>query len=154
MARAPVNVLVFPYRMIDGNVEFAVFNRADSVHNRNEDFWQGIAGGAEDNETPMEAAVRESWEEARIPRTCHYTQLDATCSVPASVFKGTGWGPEIYVVREYSFGVDIGDHEILLSEEHVDFRWLSLAAAAKIVKYQSNSVALGELHLRIQRKDL
>jgi hypothetical protein len=30
-----------------GEFEFAVFKRADA------DFWQGIAGGGEDNETPM-----------------------------------------------------------------------------------------------------
>lgn len=51
MPRAPFQVLVFPYRknLLD-QFEFALLLRAD------EGFWQGIAGGGEDSETPLEAA--------------------------------------------------------------------------------------------------
>jgi dihydroneopterin triphosphate diphosphatase len=150
MPRAPINALVFPYRQARKDYEYAIFRRSDSP----DEFWQGISGGAEDDETPMEAAIRESWEEGRIPSNKHFTQLDSTCTMPASIYRGTGWGPEIYVVREYSFGVDTGDHDIVVSEEHTDYRWLSLEDAQAIVKFPSNSHALGELSQRIQRDDL
>ena len=118
------------------------------------DFWQGISGGAEDDETPMEAAKRESWEEARIDPDSRFTQLDSKCSIPASNFKGTGWRDDVYVVHEYSFGVDVGDQEIVLSDEHTDHRWVSLDEAIATLKHQSNRYAIGELNLRIQRQDL
>ena len=49
MARAPFNVLVFPYRLTNHGLEYAIFNRADAE----EDFWQGLSGGGEDRETPL-----------------------------------------------------------------------------------------------------
>ena len=150
MARAPINALVFPYRKKGDGYEFAIFNRSDCE----EDFWQGISGGAEDDETPMEAAKRESWEEGRIDPDSPFTQLDSICSLPASNFRGTGWGDDVYVVHEYAFGVRVENQEIELSDEHKEYRWLSLDEAITTVKFQSNRHALGELSLRIERKDL
>ncbi|MDP9310318.1 MAG: hypothetical protein M3R24_05410 [Chloroflexota bacterium] len=50
MARAPFQVLVFPYHQrSDGIYVFAVFRRADDP------YWQGIAGGGEGDETPRQA---------------------------------------------------------------------------------------------------
>src|SRR5882672_8901989 len=61
MGRAPFQVLVFPFRRVQaGRLEYAIFRRADI------DAWQGIAGGGEDDETLIEAAIREAREEAGI----------------------------------------------------------------------------------------
>ena len=70
MPRAPYQVLVLPYRRTNaGEFEYALFQRA------NEGFWQFIAGGGEDDETPLQAARRETWEEARIPTGCQFLPL-------------------------------------------------------------------------------
>src|SRR5215216_3724181 len=62
MARAPFQVLVLPFRIVDTSTfEYALFKRSD------EPYWQGIAGGGEDAETPLAAARREAFEEAQIP---------------------------------------------------------------------------------------
>jgi dATP pyrophosphohydrolase len=51
LARAPFQILVFPYCKDDsGKIQYAIFSRADYF------CWQGIAGGGEDKETPLEAA--------------------------------------------------------------------------------------------------
>lgn len=55
--RAPFQILAIPYQIIDGSPRYCVFHRADH------DQWQFIAGGGEDNETPLEAAKRETVEE-------------------------------------------------------------------------------------------
>jgi dATP pyrophosphohydrolase len=61
MARAPFQILVFLYLEVGGSeYEYALLKRSDAG------WWQGIAGGAEDNETPLEAARRETNEEAGI----------------------------------------------------------------------------------------
>ena len=50
--RSPLQILVLPFRKnSNGEFEFAVFRRTDAG------FWQGIAGGGEDNEIPEATAV-------------------------------------------------------------------------------------------------
>ena len=53
--RAPFQILAIPYRIVDGTPMYCVFHRADH------DQWQFIAGGGEDNETPLAAAKRETF---------------------------------------------------------------------------------------------
>ncbi len=54
--RAPFQIRAIPYRMINESLMYCVFHRADF------DQWQFIAGGGENNETPLEAAKREAIE--------------------------------------------------------------------------------------------
>ncbi len=59
--RRPHQILAFPYKKDkDGKYLYACFCRTG----KNER-WQGIAGGVEDGETPMEACRKESYEEAK-----------------------------------------------------------------------------------------
>jgi dihydroneopterin triphosphate diphosphatase len=58
MSRAPFQVLVFPYkRSPAGGIQYAIFSRADYP------CWQGISGGGEGDESPLEAAKRETLKE-------------------------------------------------------------------------------------------
>ncbi len=69
-------------------------------------YWQGITGGGEDGEIPIESAKREAFEEAGITRECSYIQLDSVSSLPVE----DGWrvplGDDVYVIKEFSFGVE------------------------------------------------
>jgi dATP pyrophosphohydrolase len=146
VARAPFQVLVLPYRVAGhGEFEFAVFSRSDY------DCWQGIAGGGEAEETPLQTARREAQEEAGIPATCPFLRLDTVASVPVTCFPASaGWGNHRYVVPEYSFGVDATGIDISVSGEHREFRWLTFPQAERVLKYDSNRVALWELHQKIR----
>ena len=151
MTRTPVNVLVLPFRRRTGAaVEFAIFRRADDPG----ELWQGVAGGVEEGETPLEAARRELAEETGLvaPPACWLT-LDAQASVPAAIFRNSpAWGPDVFVVQEVAFGVDVGDvHELDLSHEHHEYQWLGLEAASRLVRYDSNRTALWELNERLTR---
>ena len=65
MARAPFNVLVFPYRHVDHDqFEYALFKRSDAG------FWQGVSGGGEDDETPLQTA-REKRMKKRVSPHIH-----------------------------------------------------------------------------------
>jgi dihydroneopterin triphosphate diphosphatase len=69
MTRAPFQVLIYPYRRIqEDRFEYAIFKRAD------EGFWQGISGGGEDGESPLEAARREAFEEAGLAPDLDFLQ--------------------------------------------------------------------------------
>ena len=70
MARAPLQVLVIPFRQnLDGNPKYAICRRA------NESYWQGIAGVGQDCESPIQAAKREAFEEAHIPVCSSFFKL-------------------------------------------------------------------------------
>ena len=125
-------------------MEFALFRCAD------DGAWQGIAGGGEDAETPIAAAMREAFEEARIPSTCAFIALDSIASISAAVFPDSAlWGDDVYVVREYAFGVDVSGLHLGVADEHTEMRWLSCHEAIALVRYDSNRTALWELNQRI-----
>ena len=148
MPRAPFQVLVLPYRRTNaGEFQYALFQRT------NEGFWQFIAGGGEDDETPLQAARRETWEEARIPTGCQFLPLQTMCMVPVTSFS-MDWpllpsGEERYVIPEYAFGVDAAGCEIAISNEHRTWDWLSYVDALAILRFDSNRTALWELNQRL-----
>jgi dihydroneopterin triphosphate diphosphatase len=146
MARAPFQVLVIPYRRrFDGDYEFALFRRAD------EGYWQAIAGGGEDKETPLQAARREAFEEAGITLEAPCRPLDTMASVQVTCFRDSHlWGDSVYVIPEYCFGVDTTSLTLILSNEHTELRWARYAEAAQMVRYDSNRVALWELNQKIR----
>ncbi len=145
MPRAPFQVLVLPWRWAeDGSAEFLIARRADL------DIWQAIAGGGEDDETPLAAARREAYEEAGIPADCTFLPLDATTSIPVHVFPaGRHWEDDVFVIPEHTFGVDVNGRRLRMSHEHTEIRWLSIADASALLRFDSNRIALWELNQRI-----
>jgi dihydroneopterin triphosphate diphosphatase len=109
----------------------------------------------EDGETPLAAAQREGWEEARIPLDATYMPLDTRCSIPVYHFHDHPlWGAQTYVIPEYSFAVDAGEQQIVLSPEHRESRWLHYEEAIRCLTFDSNKTALWELQQRLLRQDL
>ncbi len=145
MPRAPFQVLVLPYRRTANTFEFAVFSRSDY------ECWQGVAGGGEDDETPLEAARREAYEEASISRQTGFLPLQATCSVPVHIFAESAlWDRNTFVIPQHSFGVDCTGQQISLSHEHTEVQWLCYAEAYERLTYDSNRTALWELNQRVR----
>lgn len=136
MARARYQVLVIPYCIQDGNVQFCLFRRSDMG------IWQFIAGGGEEDDISIiESAKREAFEEAGISKTCNFFKLDTCCSIPANCFKNAEaiWGKECFVIPEYAFAVRVESA----------FLQLSHAEAHTRLQYDSNKTALWELNRRI-----
>ncbi|MBE5822415.1 MAG: NUDIX pyrophosphatase [Clostridiales bacterium] len=145
MARAKFQVLVIPFKRDGEKIKFCMFHR---THMK---LWQFIAGGGEDNETKIEAAKREAFEEAGIRGNVFY-ELDTCCSIPANCFKESiNWGDECFVVPEYAFAVEINEENIAISHEHSKYEWVDYDTAISNLRYDSNKVALGELVARIDR---
>lgn len=130
--------------MDNGEIEYAVFRRADL------DCWQGIAGGGEDDETPIEAAKRESHEEAGISPDSDYMKLHSLSTIPVVGINGFIWGEDVLVIPQYSFGVRVEDSDLKLSSEHTEYRWLSYDKAHDLLKWDSNKNALWELDYRLK----
>ena len=145
--RAPFQVLVIPYKIINKKILYGIFLRSDMK------VWQAISGGGEDNETPIEAATREANVEAAIEYSANYIKLDSTCTIPVEFVTGKfTWGKDVYVLNEYTFGVDVTDKDIVLSDEHDDVKWLTYDEARKVLEWDSNTSALWELNKRLLRR--
>ena len=139
--RAPFQVLVIPYRITDGKPLYCVLHRADH------DEWQFIAGGGEDEETPLQAAIREASEEGNITSD-DMTELKSLSYVPADCIaadRREHWDKNITEIPEHCFAVR-WDAEIKLSREHTASAWLNYEKASKVLKWESNRTALCELN--------
>lgn len=149
MARAPFQVLVYPhYTVLDHEREYLLLKRADAS------YWQGVAGGGKGCETPLDAARREVWEEAGIPRTARFLQLITVLPIPASEFRDSArlWGSEVRMIPQYCFGVWAEQKDIVLSPEHVEYKWLKYEDAYRLVKYEGDKIALWELATKLRKE--
>ena len=114
------------------------------------DQWQFVAGGGEDTETPIEAAVREISEETGI-KADNIIKLVSMTYVPVDVISKRHrehWAKDIYVLPEYSFAFEC-THDIELSNEHLEYDWLSYDEAMTRLNWDSNKTALYELNCRL-----
>ena len=148
--RAPFQVLIFPYIKDEktGKILYAIFKRSDL------DFWQGISGGGESDETLAEAARREVHEETNIQaNTSDFTRLSSMTTIPSAYIKGQIWGAVI-MIPEFSFGLKTKSRELSLSSEHSEYLWLEIDEAIEKLKYDSNKSALWELNYRLKNNDI
>ena len=145
--RAPFQILALPYKIVDGNPIFCVFHRSDFNQ------WQFIAGGGEDDETPLQAAKREILEESGVVAK-NIIELKSLCHIPTDIFPqrtSYGWPEDTYVIPEYCFAFECND-EITLSHEHTEYAWLSYEKSKSKLKWDSNRVALYELKCILNSK--
>ena len=145
--RLPKQVLIIPYRIKDKNVQFCIFKRKDL------EFWQWISGGVEDFDENLYAAdKREIFEETGVDSNIELTQLECITKIPVvNIVKEFRWGNDIFYADEYSFSVKFDNIDIVLSDEHSLYSWMSFEEAKKLLKYDSNKSALWELNEKIKR---
>ena len=143
--RACFQVLTIPYRYGSGRWEFAVLKRGDAG------YWQFVAGGGEEGETPIQAARREAAEEAGIDAEAAFAVLDTVASIPRECFpEAADWPAYMYVIPEHCFATDVGEAELHLSHELMELRWVGFDEARAMLKWDSNRTALYELNERLK----
>ncbi|WP_288528599.1 NUDIX pyrophosphatase [uncultured Eubacterium sp.] len=148
MSRAPYNILVLPYYIYKNNVEYCIFKRSDM------NIWQFIAGGGEDDEEPRTAAIRESLEEASISPNSNYRQLVSMGYVSVENFSEKvrqTWG-EKSVIPVFTFSVNLYKKDIVISDEHTEFKWCNYTEAKERLHFDLDKTALYELNEKIKRR--
>jgi len=141
--RAPFQILAIPYKKAQ-ELQFCVLHRSDT------DQYQFVAGGGEDDEKPIEAALREISEETAFTAE-KIIPLTSMAYVPASVISKKHrdlWPVETFVIPEYAFGFEC-DRDIMLSSEHSGLEWLTYSDAMSKLTWDSNKTALYELNCRL-----
>lgn len=148
MARAPFQVLVYPYYTAPHReFEYLLLKRSDAA------YWQGIAGGGEGSETPLEAAKRETLEETGISKDSRFLRLITVLPIPATEFRDHHlWGRRV-CIPQYCFGVLPKEKMIVLSSEHTGHKWLMYEEAYRLMKYEGNKIALWELDKRLKKEE-
>lgn len=145
MSLKPEEVLVLPYyRRGTGEIEYAIFLRAGDC------YWQGIAGGVEKKETPLQAAKREAHEEGGISSNARFTTLDSVTYFSVPVIKDDRC-EEIFTVRQYTFAVEMKRRNLILSDEHTEYRWGRYNNATRLLKWDGDKLALKELRQKLTK---
>lgn len=145
--REPYQILAIPYRIVDGTPLFCIFRRTDSS------YWQFIAGGGENRETPTQAAIRETKEEIGFEPQ-NIKQLTCIAYVPSEVIaesKRLHWDKNTFVIPEYSYAFEC-NKEPILSKEHTEYKWLTYDEARKLLKWDSNKVAMYEIKCILENR--
>lgn len=151
MPRQPKQVHIFLYRKREDHYEYAIFQRADMLF-----CWQGVCGGLEDEETEVEGARREIFEEAGVKEYLPLYRLESISCLPSNIFdKETRemWGNDVVIIPLYFFAMPF-DGVIQLSDEHTEMRWLPYEQAHELVYYNDQKTALYELNERLIRNNL
>lgn len=149
--RAPLQVLVIPFLVDAGRPFYCILKRSDAY------YWHFIAGGAEDAETPLQAAIREANEEIGAQPDARVFPLKFQTFVPAQVISQKHrqyWPEDTYIIPEYNFAIQLRENKIRLSQEHTEYCWVAYEEAISLLNWQSNAVALYELNERIKNGDL
>jgi len=113
-------------------------------------FWQSITGEVE-NETLLDAVLRETSEEAGI-KTEDIIQIIK--NVNHFEYKNT---KKDCIVTEYVFGLEVNlNQEVRLDKniykEHDEFKWVSLEDALKLLKWKSSKESMKQLVQMIAQK--
>lgn len=143
--RAPFQVLVLPYRHTADGPRYCILRRSDAG------YWQFVAGGGEQGESPEEAAARELREETG--KTGPLLRLTAMTWFPAKDVRpdwATLWGERTLVVPEYMFAVRLDGGAVSLSYEHTAYQWVPYDAAQALLHWEGDQTALYELDNRIR----
>jgi len=137
--RIPIQVLVYPVRKTKGDWEYLMLKR---VKNRGE-FWQGVTGAPENDETLSEAAKRELYEETGYS-SVNLIKTDISYIIPME----DRW-KEIYPegtkeIPEYLFIAVIyhPDPPKIDPIEHNDWKWCSYDEAINLLTWEDNKRAL------------
>ena len=143
MSKIKVRVVdCYVFNLVDNVPEFLILKR-----NKNkiyEHLWQGVAGKIEKDEKAWQTAIRELKEE---------TGLD-----PSNIFIAD------HVSRFYEtkgdrvnlvpvFGVEVSSKDVILSDEHIDFKWVHYADARNTLVWNGQKKGLEVINDMILSND-
>jgi len=139
--KKPESVLVVIY--IKANKKVLMLQRKDDPT-----FWQSVTGSLEQDETPIQAAIREIKEETGIDViTDGLTLMDTGHTVIFDIFPQFlhRYAPGITKNKEYWFYLPLPYAYPLWLTEHDDHHWLSCDKAIALTKSSNNAEAILKL---------
>lgn len=143
MSKIKVRVVdCYVFNLVDNVPEYLILKR-----NKNkiyEHLWQGVAGKIEKDEKAWQTAIRELKEE---------TGLD-----PSNIFIADHVS-RFYETKEDRvnlvpvFGIEVSSKDVILSDEHVDFKWVHYADARNTLVWNGQKKGLEVINDMILSND-
>ncbi len=137
--RIPIQVLVYPVRKTNIYWEFLILKR---VKNRG-GFWQGVTGAPENEETLLESAKRELYEETGYNPT-NLIQTDISYIIPMEDRWKDIYPEGTKEIPEYLFIAKINhsNHPKIDPIEHNEWKWCDFDEALSLLLWEDNKKAL------------
>ena len=144
MFKTPISALVLIHTP---DLQVLIMERADKVG-----FWQSVTGSVEGDETPLQAAMREVFEETGLDAS-QYNLQDWQASNVYEIYPHWRhrYAPGVLENTEHLFGLELPSALPikLAPDEHVRYEWVHWRDAARRVFSWTNVDALkrlGEMH--------
>lgn len=106
--------------------------------------WQGVAGRIETGESAVETVLRELQEETQLEPVRVFV-VDHVSSFYQN------YKDRINLIPVFGIEVNIG--EVILSDEHKEYRWVNFNEAFDLLSWRQQRKALSVLHEMIMNKD-
>lgn len=132
------------FRRTKNSIKYLLLKRSDYTKYY-PGIWQIVTGTVEKNESYYQTALRESIEEThiKIKNLYAFTKLNAFYSP----MKDT-----INLVPV--FAIETDDDYVKLSEEHTEYKWLSIIKAVELVYFYTQKEMLKIINLNLKNKSL
>ena len=143
MTKMKVRVIdAYVYKKTMEGIEFLILKRAKTKIY--EHLWQGVAGKIEEGEKAWEAAIRELSEETGL--------------IPLKVFIADHvssfyekHGDRLNLVPV--FGIEVDSHDVILSKEHCDFKWVEFDLACKTLVWKGQKEGISAVYDMLKSND-
>lgn len=142
--KTPISALILIHT---ADLQVLIMERADKIG-----FWQSVTGSVEGNETPLQTAIREVYEETGLD-AAKYNLQDWNASNVYEIYPHWRhrYAPGVMENTEHLFGLELPSPLPIkmAPNEHVRFEWVDWREAASRVFSWTNIDALkrlGEMH--------
>lgn len=151
--RQPVQVLVYPVRLMDSEWNYLLFHRVPLPKLGLPGFWQGVTGGLEGDESLELAAKRELLEETGLVSS-QINPIGFSYSFPLQDEWRHLYASGVQEIVEHVFVAlfQVGQ-EPILSSEHDESKWCRKEEALELLKYPGNIEGLKQCAIILESRN-
>lgn len=139
--KKPESVLVVIY--CQSTLRCLMMQRKDDPN-----FWQSVTGSLENNELPVETAIREVFEETGIDIVgSNLSLVDAKHVVEFEIFPQFRhrYAPQVKINKEHWFYLPLTTEVKPMLSEHLAYQWMSIQDAANLTLSPNNREAIKKI---------